>query len=67
MKEILSKPHVLSIMTSVIGLREFVFGTCSIQIAEIDENMNLSILLGDGHDVGYSVRVLFFPDETGVY
>jgi len=66
MKDILSKSHVLLIITSMIE-REFVFGTGSVQIMEVDASLDFFILLGDGHDVGYPVRVLFFPDETRVY
>jgi len=34
---------------------------------KVDVNLDLPILLGDGYDVGYPIRVLFFPDVTGVY
>jgi len=34
---------------------------------KVDANLDLPILLGDWHDIGYPVRVLFFSDETGVY
>jgi len=34
---------------------------------EVDANLDLFILFGDEHDVGYPVRLLFFSDETGVY
>jgi len=47
--------------------RKFIFGTCSIQIAEVDANLDLSILLGNGYNVGYLVRVMFFPHEIEVY
>ena len=47
--------------------REFISGTCHIQITEVNVNSDLPILLGDGHNIGSPVRVLFFPDETGVY
>jgi len=47
--------------------RELIFGTSIIQITEVNADLDLSILLGDGNDVGYLVRILFFPDEIGVY
>jgi len=34
---------------------------------EINANPDLSIFLGDGDDISYPIRVLFIPDETGVY
>ena len=34
---------------------------------EINANSDLPIFLGDGDDIGYPIRVLFFPDEIGVY
>ena len=33
----------------------------------INANSDLPILLGDGDDISHPIRVLFFPDETGVY
>ena len=47
--------------------REFVFETSGIQIAEVNADPDLPVLLGDENNVGYPVRVLLFPDETGVY
>ena len=34
---------------------------------KININPNLPILLGDEDDIGNPIRVLFFPDEIGVY
>ena len=34
---------------------------------KINANPDLPILLSEGDDISYPVRVLFFPDETGVY
>ena len=47
--------------------RELIFGTSSVQIVKVYTNLNLFVLLEDGNNVAYLVRVLFFPDETGVY
>jgi len=66
MKDILSKPHVLSIMTSVIE-RELIFGTSGVQITKVDADSYLSVLLGDGNNVGKPVRMLLLSNETRVY
>ena len=36
-------------------------------VTEINTNSDLLILLDDGDDIGYPIRVLFFPDKIGVY
>ena len=38
-----------------------------IEITVVNTDPDLSILLGDRDDIGYPIRVLFFPDEIGVY
>ena len=43
------------------------FRTRLIYITKINANPNLLIFLGNGDDIGYSIRVLFLPDETRVY
>ena len=66
MKDIRSNPHMSSIIIRD-WKGELIFRTRLIKITEINANSNLPILLGDGDDIGYPIRVLFFPDETGVY
>jgi len=34
---------------------------------EINTNQDFFILLSDGDDIGYPIRVLFFPDKTEDY
>jgi len=46
---------------------ELIFRTCLIQITKINANSDLRILLSDGDDISHLIRVLFFPDEIGVY
>ena len=65
MKDIHSNPHVLSIIISVIGR-----GNSSLEQASFRSRksmQDLPILLSDGDDISYLIRVLFFPDETRVY
>ena len=47
--------------------RELIFRIRLIQITKINADSDLPILLSDGDDIGYPSRVLFFPDEIGVY
>ena len=46
---------------------KFIFGTSGIQIMEVDANLDLSVLLEDGNNIGHPIRMLFFPDEARVY
>ena len=59
MKDIHSNPHVLSIMASVIGSWEFVHGIGLVQIAKINADLDLSVLFGNGDDIGYPIRMTF--------
>jgi len=47
--------------------REFIFKTSFILITKINANPDLTILLGDGDNISYPIRVLLFPDEIRVY
>ena len=69
MKDILSNPHVLSIMISVIGRENSSLGKTYLWDKrhlgrKVDANLDLSVLLRDRYDVGNPVRMLFFPDES---
>ena len=37
------------------------------EITKINANSDLPILLGNQDDISHPIKVLFFPDETGVY
>ena len=66
MKDNHSNPHVLSIMTSVIGRGNSSLGQASFN----HENRCKSgsfCFLGNGDDIGYPIGVLFLPDEARVY
>jgi len=34
---------------------------------KVNTNLDLPILLDNRNDIGYPLRMLFLPDETGVY
>ena len=47
--------------------RKPVFGTSDIQIVKVNADPDLLIFLWDGHDIGYPLRLLFFPNEKESY
>ena len=46
---------------------ELIFRSRLILITKINANSDLPIFLDNGDDIGYPIRVLFFPDKIGVY
>jgi len=46
---------------------KLIYRTHLICIIKINTNPDLPILHGKGDDIGYPIRVLFFPDKTRVY
>ena len=56
MKNILSNRHIVD-HDIRDWEKKFVFRTSDIQIVEVDENLDLSVLLGDEYNVGYPIRV----------
>ena len=47
--------------------RKLIFGTSSVQIVEVNTNLNLSLLFREENNVGNPIRMLLLPDEIGVY
>src|SRR4051812_8502591 len=45
------------------GERELTLWACLVEIAKVDADSDLPILLGNGDDVGHPIRVLFFSDK----
>jgi len=65
MKDIHSNPHMLSIIIFVIGRENSSLEQASFRSRK--SMQDLPILLSDGDDISYLIRLLFFPDEIGVY
>jgi len=65
MKDIRSNPHVLSIMTSVIGRGNSSFGQASLDHKN-QYKLESSLFVGNGDDIGYPIGVLFLHDEARV-
>ena len=63
-KDILSKPHVLSIITSVMGNKKFILWTCYVKIAKVNTGSDIFILFLNRHNVSNPVWVVFFSNET---
>jgi len=47
--------------------RKLVFKAGDIQITVVDAILDVSVLLGNGNNIGHPTMMLLFPDEIRVY